>query len=541
MVFRRKAIAVLLAGVLTLQLAAYHTGEVISLRQELSKIEAMLGSNIEEHGIEFILETLAKEKVPATLVIDAPVVLQRDVSVAENVVLEFKRGNVIRLNNRKLSIDGPIKAGMWQIFDIGEVPFDDLARGRETGKVIGNSIMENIYPQWWGANDRLGGDASRGFQAAINFAKQSNSSSQIRINGQFLIRQVLNVTGGIGIQFVGAETKNQRHMVVAHTGGVLFDCSGSRQTGFKGFYIRYLKGLPGYDTPSNCAILFAGAEIPGHKDVLPECLYQEIACMYIELYHPKFRGGFGNVGICAYGMEESTIHSNQFYCDTPVIITSTSSQIAGEIKSPYVAFTEAHSVGVNTFSGENMLVRWNHRSYNMVLRGVNTLNLGNIYFGNMIWKGENGPKELPAIHVSHNLDVITGNVKMEQIPGVFELVPGARVSCVDIRTELGHPGNRHQPEHPVVTMAGNVHLQDWELRISYPIYCAGSPWQPPKKSVFGFRTDPGSLNNVEMNHVRVYSNQTAALLPQVLPPALQKKARNVELHFRDGSYRFDRK
>ena len=527
-----KIAVVAIAGLMALPLWAYEPGDVISLKHELAGIEAMLGGNMEEHGFEFILEKLAAEKVPATLIVDASVTLRRDAIVPEHVNLEFKRGNVIKLNNFRLVANGSIEAGPWQIFDIGEIPFDDLARNKDKGKVVGQASLNAVYPQWWGSDDRLGGDASRGFQAAINFIKQSNSASVIRIDGQFLIRHTLNVTGGIGVQFVGAETKNQKHMVVAHTGGVLFDCSGSRQTGFKGFYIRYREDLPGYDTPSNCAILFAGATQG------PECLYQEVSNMYIELWHPEYKGGFGNIGICGYGMEETTIHSNQFYCDTPIIITSTSDMIAGEIKSPYVSFTKTHSVGVNTFSGENMLVRWNNRGHHLYLCGVNTLDLGNIYFGSMTWKGTEGKSALPAIQISQNCDLLTGNVKMEGVPGLFDLTAGARVSCVDIRTELGHPGNKLTPEFPVVLLNGDVRLQDWSLRITYPQYEAHGPWSPPAKTIFGFAADAGDMRNLELANIRVVTNQTSTFLPEVFPAAMQKKSRNVELNFRDRSFRF---
>lgn len=541
MFFGSKSVLILLSGLLALVVNAYDPGEVISLRQELSRIDGMLGGNNKEFGVEFILEKLASEKVPVTLVVDTTVTLRRDAVVPGSVHLEFRRGNLIKLNKFKLAVNGSIAAGPWRIFDMGDVPFEDLALDKHSGKVVGQARLREVFPQWWGADDRLGGDASNGFQAAINFVRQSNFAGVICIEGQFLIRHPLNVTGAAGVQFVGAETKNQKNMIVAHTGGVLFDCSGSRQIGFKGFYIRYYKDLAGYDTPSNCAILFAGgADIPGiaHGS---ECLYQEISNMYIELWHPDYKGGFGNVGVCGYGLEETTFHSNQFYCDTPIILTSDSGMISGEIKSPYVAFTKAHSVGVNTFSGENMLVRWNNRGYHMYLRGVNTLDLGNIYFGSIIWKGKEGEKALPAMQLSQNCDLITGNIKMENVPGIFDLLNGTRASCFDIRAELGHPGNKLTPDFPVVSMGGNVRLQDWSLRITYPQYEANSPWSPPAKAFFGFSPDPGDMRNLELANIRVYSNQTSTFLPEILPPAMQKKARNVNFYFRNREIRFDSK
>ena len=110
-----KIAVVAIAGLMALPLWAYEPGDVISLKHELAGIEAMLGGNMEEHGFEFILEKLAAEKVPATLIVDASVTLRRDAIVPEHVNLEFKRGNVIKLNNFRLVANGSIEAGPWQI------------------------------------------------------------------------------------------------------------------------------------------------------------------------------------------------------------------------------------------------------------------------------------------------------------------------------------------------------------------------------------------------------------------------------------------
>ena len=136
MFFGSKSVLILLSGLLALVVNAYDPGEVISLRQELSRIDGMLGGNNEEFGVEFILEKLASEKVPVTLVVDTTVTLRRDAVVPGSVHLEFRRGNLIKLNKFKLAVNGSIAAGPWRIFDMGDVPFEDLALDKHSGKVV---------------------------------------------------------------------------------------------------------------------------------------------------------------------------------------------------------------------------------------------------------------------------------------------------------------------------------------------------------------------------------------------------------------------
>ena len=230
----------------------------------------------------------------------------------------------------------------------------------------------------------------------------------------------MNVTKTQGVQFVGPNGKNQYNTLYAHTGGVLFDCTGSSHCTFSGFYILIDLQLPGGEkNPSNCAILLASGKEAGFT----ECLYNEIKFMYIEMYTRGFKPSYGTIGVCGIGTEENTYLSNQMYCDTPIILTAYKFLVEKEIKSNYVEINAAHSAGVNTFSGENMICAWNNRSYNMVLSGVNTVSLGNIYFGSPIWPGTTG-NNLTAMQLNTNVDVLTGNIKMEVKTLLMDIQPG---------------------------------------------------------------------------------------------------------------------
>ena len=501
---------------------ACRDGQVISLSKEARGFEELLGA-------------LAADGVTATVIIDRPVKLAKNVMVPSQVTLKFYPGNVISLNQFTLEINGGVEAGPYPIFETGKAEFRQLVKNHVKSKVTGSAKVEGFYPQWWGARDDASQDASVAFQAAINYAKQSQYSRTVIVRGKFVIQNSLDVTKTQGVKFVGGEGKNQYNTVYAHTGAVLFDGTGSHHLGFRGFYIKFEPKLVGGSTPSNCAILLASGVDAGYS----ECLYNEIAYMYIELYRPEFKGKFGAVGVCAIGSEENTFFSNQFYCDTPVILTAYSNLINDEIKSKYTPINPAHSIGVNTFSGENMLVAWNQRSYNLVLNGVNTVSLGNIYFGSCMWAGTTGTN-LSAIQLNTNIDLLTGNLKMEGKTSIFDVM-GATVSCVDIRAELGGTDHLGDKNYAVVNLLGDqydVKFNSFNLFLTYPAFEGLNNWPHPAKGIFKLAKPMSPGSHIEFNNSRIVSNQTSTYMTGALPlpPEMAAVAKNVEMAFRDKAY-----
>ncbi|MFZ2657758.1 MAG: hypothetical protein WAX69_22685 [Victivallales bacterium] len=497
---------------------ACRDGQVINLSREAESFEELTGK-------------LAAGNTIATVIVDEPIKLMKDAVVPSSVTLKFYPGNMISLNQFALQVNGGIEAGPHQIFDMGNVEFQQVAKDNIKSKVTGNARVEGLYPQWWGARDDASQDASVAFQAAINYAKQSQYSRTVMVRGEFVVQNSLNVTKTKGIKFIGGEGKNQYNTVYAHTGDVLFDGTGSSHLGFRGFYIKFNPKRVGGNTPSNCAILLASSTEKGYA----ECLYNEIAYMYVELYRPDFNGQFGTVGVCSIGSEENTILSNQFFCDTPIILTAYSGIIKDEIKSNYTPVNTAHSCGVNTFSGENMLVAWNQRSYNMILNGVNTVSLGNIYFGGPTWPGTTGGN-LSAIQLNSNVDILTGNIKMEGRTSVFDIMPGTVLSCVDIRTELDGAGNNGNKDYAVVNIRGaraDVKLNSFNLFVTYPSFPQN---KKICKNIFKMEKSMNPESRVEFNNSRIVSNQTSTDMTEALPPEMAGVAKNVEMAFRDRTY-----
>ena len=93
----------------------------------------------------------------ATLLIKQPIIIGADMTIPENICLKFEKGGKVVVSDTKtLTINGPIEAGLWQIFD---------GDGTVTGSLIGQV-------------------GSRGFEGAPN------------LYAQFVGEEVLDTTNG---------------------------------------------------------------------------------------------------------------------------------------------------------------------------------------------------------------------------------------------------------------------------------------------------------------------------------------------------------
>jgi len=100
-----------------------------------------------------------------TLVIDSATTLTADTTVTDNIHLDIRNGYPIPLGNYNLTINGPVTAGLWQIFDY-----------TGTGVVtFGAGYIDRIYPQWFGAV----GDGSTDNYDSMTSALASLSSGGI--------------------------------------------------------------------------------------------------------------------------------------------------------------------------------------------------------------------------------------------------------------------------------------------------------------------------------------------------------------------------
>ncbi|MGX7666185.1 T9SS type A sorting domain-containing protein [Flavobacterium pedocola] len=74
----------------------------------------------------------------STIYINGNISLTSSITIPKNITLKFLSGSLISLNDHNLTINGIIDAGLFQIFNCNG-----------TGKVVGEPIIENAYPDWW--------------------------------------------------------------------------------------------------------------------------------------------------------------------------------------------------------------------------------------------------------------------------------------------------------------------------------------------------------------------------------------------------------
>lgn len=95
----------------------------------------------------------------ATLVIATTIPIAEDLTIPSNVALSFKKtGQLQPASGKTLTVNGPVDAGLWQIFGGG-------------GTVTGTPQIPYVYPEWFGAvGDGITDDAAA-VQAALDFHK----------------------------------------------------------------------------------------------------------------------------------------------------------------------------------------------------------------------------------------------------------------------------------------------------------------------------------------------------------------------------------
>lgn len=91
-----------------------------------------------------------------TIIINKNLMLSSSVTINKNITLKFLSGSIITLGNYNLTINGPIEAGVFQIFNCN-------------GKGIcnGNPMIYQTYPEWW--QNINSNDWTLSIQSAVNF------------------------------------------------------------------------------------------------------------------------------------------------------------------------------------------------------------------------------------------------------------------------------------------------------------------------------------------------------------------------------------
>lgn len=253
--------------------------------------------------------------------------------------------------------------------------------------IKGTLYNDELIVDWFGeCNENV--DCSIPIQKVVNYLK-SNSGGKVKfLNKSYRLDTPIDVTATRYIEFVGM---GDRTKLLANTGAAVFDLSGSNTCRFSGIYIT------NEFEASNSSTIGILSQPTKANTVSKEPLHNSLYNVRIVLRSmPKAnrcnvsnRIGeewyLGTIGLYWQGSEESTIHNTSIYANTPVVFTSKKGVFINN-PSTFVEddnVWDEHSTGMNTFSGECSIVKFNKISYNMVLNGINSFNAQSAYMGCM--------------------------------------------------------------------------------------------------------------------------------------------------------------
>ena len=369
------------------------------------------------------------------------------------------------------------------------------------------------------------------WQAAANHV---GSGSITCPDGNYLFSDTLDLTSSSvldrsGISFIAFGGRRGGVTITGNTSGWIIDLSGTAWSYFKGMYL-----ICGSTHPSTGGILLGGTAAK------PECLSNYFDNIFIQLYNPAAPVEYGTVGIAAIGSEENTFNGIQIFATTPTIFSTNYSTISTHYPSPYKTIQASHSCGVNTFSGENALVSLDKNNSNVYLYGVNSIDFGNMYFGNANF-GTTGTHENCITVLGGTIDGMKGRIKIEN-KSVLLAIGTGELFDVDLKVSFGGgvSPSRGVIELPVPSAA---QLYKYEN-----IKCAVSYYDPANASFLGkyLVKAPGTSGGLGNEYPSIANwsisvNQTSTQNGNPYFPAqFCGVATNCKLEFTDCSYELNK-
>lgn len=170
-----------------------------------------------------------------TLVISSTLTVSSNLTIPSNITLQFLRNGRINFSGSSvLTINGSIQAGLYQIF------------GTSGGTVTMGQMVEQVYPQWWGAVADGSTDDTTAIQSAINSLGASTYGGVVYLPvGQYKITSALQIKAGVNMRGSGKDQTNILAATASQDG--LTNLTGSRLFGlsFRDFSLGTVTGITG--------------------------------------------------------------------------------------------------------------------------------------------------------------------------------------------------------------------------------------------------------------------------------------------------------
>jgi len=155
----------------------------------LDQVDARLGKQVwvgdPNYGTTFQDAVTAIESSNVTLHVPAGThSISADLSIPANIALKPVKGAVFSIANTKtLTINGPLEAGLYQIFSC-----------TGTGKVVFGGPVREVYPQWWASTP-----TATAFQAAVTAGKVFVATGSYDINTEVSVPSNRTITFAPGV------------------------------------------------------------------------------------------------------------------------------------------------------------------------------------------------------------------------------------------------------------------------------------------------------------------------------------------------------
>jgi len=400
--------------------------------------------------------------VGGTLIINSAATCPTNLTVPADVTLQFTRkGSISITTGATLTIVGPIQASPVQIFS-------NAVSGQGTVSFAGNTSLEKVYPQWWGAVGDGSTDIRAAAQAAldavgtagggsVHFIAASSGyyttgslrpSSNTTVSGDGYLSQIkcptagwtlsyptnygiINIDRKSNVRVTGLRITGTNSVATATTAPKLIFLDGTLASPITNIQIDHNS----FDTTVDEGIWQGGAQAYITKIDISNNYFTNIA----------YKGtAYGGLPTIQFNAEEGTISNNRFYQVGMAIgasgarITITGN-VVKDVSANAISIGDDTEIGVTTITGNT--VEFNEQasgsSRSGILLGGGVTNRSAVVSGNMVRLiGTAGIGSARCYYVENIGDaLVVGNWAEIQVRGRgFVVVGTAAGSTVDLRS-----------------------------------------------------------------------------------------------------------
>ena len=349
-----------------------------------------------------------------------------------------------------------------------------MAGGQRYKRVINDGII-NI--KWFGAAGQGDGtDDAPAIQKAVNYAKSItniystlNDFATVLIPpGHYRIRKTIDVTKSFGLLIRGSGSRYNNAGIVGNTGGIMFDFTGSTQSGCENLFFQ---SYANEGNPSTVGVQFAlnsNQPIGGLNCTVRNC-YIMMADM------PSANNGIGTIGILNCRAEEFGVTDCFIQANIGCIFSNkndlSDAGLAYTVSSLYapVATSQNGSMGVINFSGQNSILNQGKAQPALILNGTNSVNFqGFIARASLTGSGTNEAAILCSGSVNYNISIngtIESFAQLMRIksPLLNSTINGVVANQTNNATSFPAGTTRH----PVIDLSGGGQLQGCKVNVSF--------------------------------------------------------------------------